>query len=192
MAGPNRLVTNAIKIERYHRSMKNVVKAGQLLPWRTGSCIRIFVHYYNHATPESLSNVTPADVYYGRQEEILSTEKRIKLLTLKRRRQDYLKAKSRILILICNPIKLKTKNVSLNQETLSRESSLCFDDVHGFLIILQPFVFFHHGNFHNPVQSFLQMARFEFPCLWSVPSNLSAKPLKCTRNSIGRRCQQLT
>jgi DNA-binding CsgD family transcriptional regulator len=36
------------------------------------------------------------------------------------------KAKNRILILICTPIKLKTKNVSLNQETLSNKKFTLF------------------------------------------------------------------
>ena len=38
-----------------------------------------FVEHYNHARPhESLSNLTPADVYFGRGEAILAERKRIK------------------------------------------------------------------------------------------------------------------
>ncbi len=83
------------KIERYHRSMKNVVKLDNYYcPEELEAALESFVHYYNHERyHESLSNVTPADVYYGRQEEIFKYRERIKLLTLKRRRQDYLRQK---------------------------------------------------------------------------------------------------
>jgi len=49
-----------------------------------------FVWYLHH---ESLQNVTPADVYYGRQEEILKQRELIKKQTLKRRRSLYLQYK---------------------------------------------------------------------------------------------------
>jgi hypothetical protein len=53
-----------------------------------------FVRYYNHERyHESLGNVTPADVYYGRQEEILKYRESIKMLTLKRRMQEYFRQK---------------------------------------------------------------------------------------------------
>lgn len=83
------------KIERYHRSMKNVVKLDHYYcPEELEAALEAFVHYYNHERyHESLGNVTPADVYYGRQEGIFKYRERIKMLTLKRRRQDYLKQK---------------------------------------------------------------------------------------------------
>ncbi len=83
------------KIERYHRSMKNVVKLDNYYcPEELIASLTTFVSYYNHERyHESLGNVTPADVHYGRQEEILKYRERIKTLTLKRRRQDYLKQK---------------------------------------------------------------------------------------------------
>jgi putative transposase len=91
---PNHLQTQG-KIERYHRSMKNVVKLNHYYcPEELEAALTAFVHYYNQERyHESLGNVTPADVYYGRQEEILKYRERIKMLTLKRRRQDYLKQK---------------------------------------------------------------------------------------------------
>jgi len=42
---------------------------------------------------ESLKNVTPSDVYYGRQEQILNKRALIKQQTLKRRKQLFLKEK---------------------------------------------------------------------------------------------------
>lgn len=72
--------------------MKNVVKLeNYFCPEELEDALAKFVHYYNHERyHESLNNVTPADVYYGRQEEIFKYRKRIKMTTLKRRRQDYL------------------------------------------------------------------------------------------------------
>ena len=83
------------KIERYHRSMKNVVKLDHYYcPEELEAALEAFVHYYNHERyHESLRNVTPADVYYGRQEEIFKYRQRIKMMTLQRRRQDYLRQK---------------------------------------------------------------------------------------------------
>jgi hypothetical protein len=53
-----------------------------------------FVTYYNHQRyHESLENVTPADVYYGRQDEIKKYREAVKKNTLKRRRQNYLRMK---------------------------------------------------------------------------------------------------
>ena len=56
------------KIERYHRSMKNVVKLEHYYyPWELEKVIAKWVEHYNHERyHESLDNVTPADVYEGR------------------------------------------------------------------------------------------------------------------------------
>jgi putative transposase len=83
------------KIERYHRSMKNVVKLDNYYcPEELEASLSAFVYYYNQERyHESLGNVTPADVYYGRQEEILKYREKIKTLSLKRRRQNYLRQK---------------------------------------------------------------------------------------------------
>jgi len=77
------------KIERYHRSMKNVVKLEcYYSPWELERAIGRFVEHYNHRRlHEALHNVTPADVYYGRQATILSRRERIKQATLKRRKR---------------------------------------------------------------------------------------------------------
>ena len=47
-----------------------------------------FVNYYNHERyDESLNNLTPADVYYGRGQAILNQREKIKLNTLAMRRK---------------------------------------------------------------------------------------------------------
>ena len=62
------------KIERWHRSMKNVVKLDNYYtPGELKISIGAFVEYYNHARyHESLDNLTPADVYFCREKEVLS------------------------------------------------------------------------------------------------------------------------
>jgi len=79
------------KIERYHRSMKNVVKLEHYhFPWELQAAVRDFVAYYNHRRyHESLDNCTPADVYYGRHHQVLSKRDKIKQLTLQRRKNEY-------------------------------------------------------------------------------------------------------
>ena len=83
------------KIERYHRSMKNVVKLqNHYFPWELEQEISRFVdHYNNHRYHEALNNVTPADVYFGRHREILTKRDRIKKKTLALRRKRNLNAK---------------------------------------------------------------------------------------------------
>ena len=84
------------KIERYHRTMKNVVKLQHYyFPWELEATLRDFVAYYNNERyHESLDNVTPADVYFGRQYEIISERDRIKKRTMRKRRREYLAAKA--------------------------------------------------------------------------------------------------
>ena len=80
------------KIERYHRSMKNVVKLDNYyLPGELEQAIARFVTYYNEQRyHESLGNVTPADMYAGRQQVVLSRRERIKRDTLAQRRKENL------------------------------------------------------------------------------------------------------
>ena len=80
------------KIERYHRSMKNVVKLDYYYcPEELNQALKDFVHYYNHQRyHESLDNVTPSDVYFGKREQILKRREKIKQQTLKQRRKRYL------------------------------------------------------------------------------------------------------
>jgi transposase InsO family protein len=75
------------KIERYHRSLKNVVTLqNHWMPGALEQEIARFVRYYNHErVHESLRNLTPADVYRGRGREILSAREKLKRQTLRRR-----------------------------------------------------------------------------------------------------------
>ncbi len=79
------------KIERWHRSLKNqILLENYYLPGELEERIRRFVDYYNYERyHESLSNLTPADVYYGRGQAILNNREKIKQQTLAMRRQVY-------------------------------------------------------------------------------------------------------
>ena len=81
------------KIERYHRSMKNVVKLEHYyFPWELERAIEQWVEHYNHERfHESLNNVTPADVYFGRHHEILAERAAIKARTLNHRKVQNLR-----------------------------------------------------------------------------------------------------
>ena len=77
------------KIERWHRSMKNkILLENYYLPGELKAALQQFVDYYNHERyHESLKNLTPADVFYGRGQEILDQREKIKLATLAMRRK---------------------------------------------------------------------------------------------------------
>ena len=68
--------------------MKNrVLLENYYLPGDLERQIEAFVDYYNNQRyHESLSNVTPADVYFGRDKAILRERKRIKKQTIRQRR----------------------------------------------------------------------------------------------------------
>ena len=77
------------KIERWHRSLKNqILLENYYLPGDLEQRIGEFVDYYNHERyHESLNNLTPADVYYGRGQQVLDRREQIKLNTLAMRRR---------------------------------------------------------------------------------------------------------
>ena len=79
------------KIERYHRSLKNIIELDNY--WQPGELedqISAFVDYYNNRRyHEALNNLTPADVYFGRGQEILERRERIKKRTMRKRRSEY-------------------------------------------------------------------------------------------------------
>jgi len=77
------------KIERWHRSMKNqILLENYYLPSELEARIPDFVSYYNtRRYHESLDNVTPEAVYFGRAQTILNRRQTIKRETLEQRRR---------------------------------------------------------------------------------------------------------
>jgi len=82
------------KIERWHQTLKNrILLENYFLPGDLECQIESFVEHYNHERyHESLKNVTPADVYFGRSQSILNRRERIKKNTIEHRRLQYRKA----------------------------------------------------------------------------------------------------
>jgi transposase InsO family protein len=89
LAAPFHPQTNG-KLERYHRSIKREVnQVPYELPGQLERAIADFVDYYNYRRyHKALGNVTPADVLYGRREQILQRRKEVQIQTINRRR-DY-------------------------------------------------------------------------------------------------------
>ena len=89
LAAPFHPQTNG-KVERYQQSLKREVN--QLpydFPGQLEQAITDFVDYYNYRRyHKALGNVTPADVLYGRREEILQHRKEVQIQTINRRK-DY-------------------------------------------------------------------------------------------------------
>jgi len=89
LAAPYHPQTNG-KLGRYHQSIKREVN--QLTyeaPSHLEQAIADFVDYYNYRRyHKALSNVTPADVLYGRRQQILQRRKEVQIQTINRRR-DY-------------------------------------------------------------------------------------------------------
>ena len=85
------------KIERYHRSLKNrILLEHYYLPGQLEARLAEFVGFYNNRRyHESLGNLTPADVYFGRGPTILARRQNVKLKTIEgRRRLHHLAAKT--------------------------------------------------------------------------------------------------
>ncbi|MFC5537759.1 IS3 family transposase [Rhodocytophaga aerolata] len=81
------------KIERYHRSMKNLLLLEfYYLPQELERRINEWVNHYNHHRyHESLDNLTPADVFFDRRQEKLKQREKTKQLTLIKRRKSYIR-----------------------------------------------------------------------------------------------------
>ena len=79
------------KIERWHQTLKNrILLEHYYLPGDLERQVAAFVAHYNHARyHESLDNLTPADVYFGRAEAILLERERIKRQTIANRRLQH-------------------------------------------------------------------------------------------------------
>ena len=75
------------KIERWHQTLKNrILLENYYLPGDLEAQIEAFVTNYNHRRyHESLANLTPADVYFGRGQTILIERERIKRQTIQHR-----------------------------------------------------------------------------------------------------------
>jgi putative transposase len=80
------------KIERYHRSMKNLLLLEHYyLPQELEQRIEEWVQYYNYQRyHESLDNCTPAQVYFNKREEKLKQREKIKQRSLNQRRKNYI------------------------------------------------------------------------------------------------------
>jgi len=79
------------KIERWHKTLKNrILLENYFLPSDLKRQIGKFIdHYHNSRYHESLQNLTPADVYFGRGQTILMERERIKQKTINQRRLQY-------------------------------------------------------------------------------------------------------
>jgi transposase InsO family protein len=79
------------KIERWHQTLKNrILLENYYLPGDLEAQIGRFVEHYNHRRyHESLKNLTPADVYFGRGQTILLQRERIKRDTIRKRRLQH-------------------------------------------------------------------------------------------------------
>jgi transposase InsO family protein len=79
------------KIERWHQTLKNrVLLENYYLPGDLEAQIDAFVQHYNQRRyHESIGNLTPADVYFGRDQTILIERERIKRHTIANRRLQH-------------------------------------------------------------------------------------------------------
>jgi putative transposase len=79
------------KIERWHQTLKNrILLDNYYLPGDLERQICAFVEHYNNVRyHESIDNLTPADVYFGRAEMILTERQRIKRQTIANRRLQH-------------------------------------------------------------------------------------------------------
>ncbi|MCP4933219.1 MAG: IS3 family transposase [bacterium] len=81
------------KIERWHQTLKNrILLENYFFPADLKAQIEAFVDHYNHQRyHESINNLTPADVYFGRGRAILNKRERIKRRTIETRRLQHRK-----------------------------------------------------------------------------------------------------
>ena len=88
LAAPFHPQTNG-KLERYHQTIKQEVnQIPYELPGQLEKAIADFVEYYNFRRyHKALGDVTPADVLYGRREQILQRRKEVKAQTVLHRRE---------------------------------------------------------------------------------------------------------
>jgi len=82
------------KIERWHLSLKSrILLENYYLPGDLERAIADFVEHYNHRRyHESLDNLTPVDVYFGRGARVLQRRREIKRRTIDQRRRQHFNA----------------------------------------------------------------------------------------------------
>ena len=80
-----------VRIERWHQTPKNrILLEHYYLPGDLKAQIDACVAHYNHCRyHESLGNIAPADVYFGRGQTILLNRERIKRKTFDQRRLQH-------------------------------------------------------------------------------------------------------
>ncbi len=76
------------RIERWHQTLKNrILLENYYLPGELKAQIATFIEHYNHQrVHESLDNLIPADVYFGRRQGILLERERTKRQTIQQHR----------------------------------------------------------------------------------------------------------
>jgi transposase InsO family protein len=81
------------KIERWHQTLKNrILLENYYLPGDLEAQVGAFIAHYNHRRyHESLRNLTPAEVYFGRGHSTLLRRERIKRKTIQKRRLHHQK-----------------------------------------------------------------------------------------------------
>jgi putative transposase len=81
------------KIERWHQTLKNrILLENYYLPGDLEAQVGAFIgHYNHHRYHESLKNLTPAEVYFGRGQAALLRRERIKQKTIQKRRLHHQK-----------------------------------------------------------------------------------------------------
>ena len=79
------------KIERWHQTLKNrILLENYFFEGELEAAVAAFIDHYNHRRyHESIGNLTPADVYFGRGETILAERRRIKHQTIENRRLNH-------------------------------------------------------------------------------------------------------
>src|SRR5450631_11071 len=108
------------KIERWHQTLKNrILLEHYYLPGDLERQVAAFVTHYNHARyHESLGNLTPADVHFGRAEGILLERKRIKRQTIANRRlQHQLQVRFCETVIKTDTVRTVTLFTSYDQQT---------------------------------------------------------------------------
>ena len=82
---------NISEVCRWHQTLKNrILLENYYLPGDLERQIDAFVEHYNHVRyDESIDNLTPAGVYFGKAEMILAERHRVKRATIANRRLQH-------------------------------------------------------------------------------------------------------